>query len=97
MPIPYLHARHERHAKHKPRKAATMSIKERFAALQAALSKSVGYTVEFTIRSNNEFTLSAEGDKTAALKNLLAKMPGVTVTGSVYDEEIDYTCCFFSN
>jgi hypothetical protein len=79
------------------RKVGTMTIKERFAALQTALSKSVGYAVEFTIRGDNEFTLSAEGDKVAALKTLLAKLPGVTVTGSVYDQEIDYTCCFFTN
>lgn len=73
-----------------------MTIKERFAALQAALSKSVGYAVEFTIRGDNEYTLSAEGNRVAALKTLLAKLPGVTVTGSVYDEEIDFTCCFFT-
>jgi len=79
------------------RKVGTMTIKERFAALQAALSKSVGYAVEFTIRGDNEFTLSAEGDRAAALKALVSKLPGVTVTSSEYDQEIDYTCCFFTN
>ena len=73
-----------------------MTIKERFVALQAALSKNLGYAVEFTIRGDNEFTLSAEGDRAAALKALVSKLPGVTVTSSEYDLDIDYTCCFFT-
>lgn len=77
------------------RTAVLQAAKELSSDFNAKLSEMLGYRVKFIVCGNRRFMLSASGDKAAELKALAAKLAGVTVIGSEYDENNDCTFCLF--
>ena len=75
--------------------AVLQAAKAFFAERNAELSAIAGHAVEFNICGKNQFMLLAKGDRTESLKSVVAKMPGVTVVSSEYDEKNDCSRCFF--
>jgi len=74
----------------------TTAQRQKLSQLESTLSNEAGFPVEITIRWENEFTLSADGEKVAELKELVAKIGG-KLDGDMhgYDEECDMSCVFF--
>lgn len=72
---------------------------QRKAALEMKLSNICGVAIKITVRRLNGFTISAEGNVTAAMEKAKAFF---AVTGALsnwsneYDEECDYTCAYFN-
>jgi hypothetical protein len=69
--------------------------------LEILLSRIARVPVEITIRGNDKFTFSFEGEHPVAVENLtkFIVMSPKTVKNSVsstYDSQSDYTCIFFS-
>jgi len=75
------------------------STSTRKTALETKLSGIVGASVEITVRNLRDFTLSAEGNATAAMEKAKAflSLTGQIANWSVsYDADCDFTCAYFT-
>lgn len=69
----------------------------RKVALEQVFSRLCGFAVEVTVRKDNEFTLSAEGNRTFGRAiGYLRESKRVLSAETSYDEECDYTCCYLT-
>lgn len=75
-----------------------MNVATKKAALENTLSKIAGFAVGLTVRGNNAFTVSAEGDQHAALKAVVNKIGGKLERESDagYDADTDFTVVYFT-
>ncbi len=74
------------------RSALLQAAKDLSNDFEAQLSKRLGCQVKFAV---SRFVLSAKGNKAAELQAMVAKLDGVTVIESKYDEKKDCTFCLF--
>lgn len=75
------------------------STTSRKTALETKLSGIVGASVEITVRNLRDFTISAEGNATAAMEKAKAflSLTGQIANWSVsYDADCDFTCAYFT-
>ena len=75
------------------------STTTRKTALETKLSGIVGASVEITVRNLRDFTISAEGNASAAMEKakVFLSLTGQIANWSVsYDAECDFTCAYFT-